>query len=134
MISILLRSLLAPCLLQNLQNKIKMMIVIMASFHSFRVVFFRICITNQRIPRSNLCVNNPCTKLLWTMLQKSLMENFLSRKCRTTDDLQKSQISGLCACHLRPAHLHFSFFCYETMFNCSQNCWIDWNSAVLCFQ
>ena len=22
------------------------------------------------------------------------------------------------------------FFCYETMSNCSQNCWIDWNSAV----
>ena len=26
------------------------------------------------------------------------------------------------------------FFCYETMSNCSQNCWIDWNSAVLCFK
>ena len=25
-----------------------------------------------------------------------------------------------------------SFFCYETMSNCSQNCWIDQNSAVLC--
>ena len=24
------------------------------------------------------------------------------------------------------------FLCCETMFNCSQNCWIDWNSAVLC--
>ena len=23
---------------------------------------------------------------------------------------------------------------YETMSNCSQNCWIDWNSAVLCFK
>ena len=22
----------------------------------------------------------------------------------------------------------------ETMSNCSQNCWIDWNSAVLCFK
>ena len=31
----------------------------------------------------------------------------------------------------------FSFLfccCYETMSNCSQNCWIDWNSAVLCFK
>ena len=24
--------------------------------------------------------------------------------------------------------------CYETMSNCSQNCWIDWNSAMLCFK
>ena len=24
--------------------------------------------------------------------------------------------------------------CYETMSNCSQNCWIDWNSAVPCFK
>ena len=24
--------------------------------------------------------------------------------------------------------------CYETMSNCSQNCWIDWNSATLCFK
>ena len=28
----------------------------------------------------------------------------------------------------------FFFFCYETRSNCSQNCWIDWNSAVLCFK
>ena len=26
------------------------------------------------------------------------------------------------------------FFCYETMSICSQNCWIDWNSAMLCFK
>ena len=26
------------------------------------------------------------------------------------------------------------FFGYETMSNCSQNCWIDWDSAVLCFK
>ena len=25
-------------------------------------------------------------------------------------------------------------FCYEMMSNCSQNCWIDWNSAVLWFK
>ena len=31
--------------------------------------------------------------------------------------------------------LGFPFFlCYETMSNCSKNCWIDWNSAVLCFK
>ena len=29
---------------------------------------------------------------------------------------------------------NFLFCCYETMSNCSQNCWIDWNSAVLCFK
>ena len=48
-----------------------------------------------------------------------------------------SPVSGLCARHLGPArrHLKFSFCsCYETMFNCSQYCWIDWNSAVLCFK
>ena len=28
---------------------------------------------------------------------------------------------------------NFLFFCYETMSIGSQNCWIDWNSAVLCF-
>ena len=29
----------------------------------------------------------------------------------------------------------FSFlFCYETMSNCSLNCWIDWNYLVLCFK
>ena len=27
-----------------------------------------------------------------------------------------------------------NLFCYETMSNCSQNCCIDWNSAVLCFK
>ena len=33
------------------------------------------------------------------------------------------------------AFLIFLFCCcYETMSNCSQNCWIDWNSAVLCFK
>ena len=48
-----------------------------------------------------------------------------------------SPISGLRARRLRPARWHFKFsssFCYETMSNCSQNCWIDWNSAVLCFK
>ena len=28
----------------------------------------------------------------------------------------------------------YLFFCYETMLNCSQNCWIDWNSLVRCFK
>ena len=32
------------------------------------------------------------------------------------------------------AFLMFFLFCYETMSNCSQHCWIDWNSAVLCFK
>ena len=36
---------------------------------------------------------------------------------------KKSPVSGLRAS---------PFFGYETMSNCSQNCWIDWNSAVLC--
>ena len=36
---------------------------------------------------------------------------------------------------LRPARRHFYLFiCYETMSNYSQNCWIDWNSAGLCFK
>ena len=36
---------------------------------------------------------------------------------------------------LRPARWHFYLFiCYETMSNCSQNCWINWNSAALCFK
>ena len=41
---------------------------------------------------------------------------------------KKSLVSGLRARHLRPARRHFeiSLFCYETMSNCSQNCWIDW--------
>ena len=26
------------------------------------------------------------------------------------------------------------FVSYETMSNCSQNCWMNWNSAVLCFK
>ena len=35
----------------------------------------------------------------------------------------------------RAAVLQFIiFFCYEQMSNCSQNCWIDWNSVVLCFK
>ena len=29
---------------------------------------------------------------------------------------------------------NFLFFCYETMSYCSYNCWIDRNSAVLCFK
>ena len=30
--------------------------------------------------------------------------------------------------------LFYLFFGHETMSNCRQNCWIDWNSAVLCFK
>ena len=37
---------------------------------------------------------------------------------------QKSPVSGLRARRL---------FCFETS-NCSQNFWMDWNSAMLCFQ
>ena len=49
---------------------------------------------------------------------------------------QKYPVSDLCARCLKPARRHFSFkfVCYATMSNCSQNCWIDWNSAVLCFK
>ena len=32
------------------------------------------------------------------------------------------------------AFLISNCFGYETMSNCSQNCWIVWNSAVLCFK
>ena len=32
------------------------------------------------------------------------------------------------------AFFNFLFFLYETMSNYSQDCWIDWNSAVLCFK
>ena len=32
------------------------------------------------------------------------------------------------------AFLVFLLFGYETMSNCSQNCCIDWNFAVLCFK
>ena len=51
---------------------------------------------------------------------------------------KKSQISGLRTRRLRPANRHFLFiflfFYYVMLSNCSQNCWIDWNSAVLCFK
>ena len=39
-----------------------------------------------------------------------------------------SPVSGLRARCLRPVRRYFLFLCYETMSNCSQNCWIDWNS------
>ena len=42
---------------------------------------------------------------------------------------KKSPVSGC----LSPARWLFSLH-YETMFNCSQNCWIDRNSAMLCFK
>ena len=46
--------------------------------------------------------------------------------------IKKSHVSGLRARRLRPALRHFC--CYETMSNCSQNCWIYCDSAVLCFK
>ena len=30
--------------------------------------------------------------------------------------------------------IYLFIFCYETMSNCSKNCWIDWNSAMLFFK
>ena len=50
---------------------------------------------------------------------------------------KKSPASGFRTRRPRPARQHFNFFFflgYEMMSNCSQNCWIDWNSAVLCFK
>ena len=40
---------------------------------------------------------------------------------------------GLRMCHPRAARRHFLILNF-VMSNCSQNCWIDLNSAVLCFQ
>ena len=34
----------------------------------------------------------------------------------------------------RVSILYLFIFGYEIMSNCSQNCWIDWNSAELCFK
>ena len=31
-------------------------------------------------------------------------------------------------------YLFLFLFCSETMSTCSQNCWIDWNSVMLCFK
>ena len=44
-------------------------------------------------------------------------------------------MSPVCGRHAHCASAIFSllFICYETMSNCSQNCCIDWNSAMLCF-
>ena len=53
---------------------------------------------------------------------------------------EQSQISGLRVRRLRldpPVgifSLVFLFVCDETMSNCNQSCWIDWNSAVLGFK
>ena len=40
---------------------------------------------------------------------------------------QKSLVSGRRTRRPKPARRHFEFFliCYDTMSNCSQNCWID---------
>ena len=44
-------------------------------------------------------------------------------------------VSARVASDPRVGIFNFPFFvCYKTMSNCSQNCWIDWNSAVLCFK
>ena len=49
---------------------------------------------------------------------------------------KKNTFSGFWS-RFKPTHqqlfIDFFFFCCETMSNGSQNCWIDWNSAVLCF-
>ena len=49
---------------------------------------------------------------------------------------KKSPVFGLRMRCLRPTYRHFLFscFCCETMSNCSQNCWIDLNDAMLCFK
>ena len=39
-------------------------------------------------------------------------------------------VSARVAADPRVSIFHF-LFCYETMSSCSQNCWFDWNSAVL---
>ena len=58
---------------------------------------------------------------------------FAPQKCELLGQ-KKSLVSGL---RLRPARRHFLFFIflnYETMSNCSQNSWINWNSVMLCFK
>ena len=42
-------------------------------------------------------------------------------------------VSAQVASEPRISILNFLFSPCETMSNCSQNCWIDWNSAMLCF-
>ena len=43
-------------------------------------------------------------------------------------------VSARIASDPRISILKFRCFCYETMSNCSQNCWIDLNPAALCFK
>ena len=45
---------------------------------------------------------------------------------------QKIKVSGFWSPRVSPSTSASAFF--ETMSNCSQNCWIDWNSAALCFK
>ena len=57
----------------------------------------------------------------------------------TQNKAKKTKVSGFWSprtstSDLRISISSFLFLCYETMSNCGQNCWIDWNSAVLCFK
>ena len=67
------------------------------------------------------------------------MEGFKDCNCTffSSNFKAKKKVSGFWsqASDLRVSIFSFLFlFCCETMSNCSQNCWIDWNSAVLCFK
>ena len=46
---------------------------------------------------------------------------------------RKSLVSG-CVTGLRRRIFSFFLLICETMSKCSRNCWIDWNSATLCFK
>ena len=53
------------------------------------------------------------------------------------NEWRNNMIYGVRVRRLRPVCLHFYLFFfprYETISSCSQHCWIDWNSAVLCFK
>ena len=58
--------------------------------------------------------------------------------CHSTTTLGPKKVSGFWSVHASPQRVgifYFLFFLYyETMSSCSQNCWIDWNSVVLCFK
>ena len=47
------------------------------------------------------------------------------RKFSWGNSILESKIS------IKSIYFYCYFVCYETMSNCSKNCWIDWNSAVL---
>ena len=54
--------------------------------------------------------------------------------CAALGPPKKSLVSARVASDLRVCIFNFLFVCYETISNCNQNCWIDWNSAALCFK